>query len=275
MGTGTKANLRDSGALVEFQNSLEYFSGSVERLMDAVSDYLNDVKREMERHVALLEQALKKAKEDEARAKAEKEAAYDAWQTAKSARQSASYSSSDGDDGGEYERLYSMECEAENRYYRAKEVHERCIEAVWKAESNLNEGRSILNKFLRCEDDYRADYSLIYQPGGEALMRYVANYDVRESISHLEKILEVVSGYYSCPMSLTGGLSSGGQNSYQRPGKRAMQNRREEAMNDAAYRMRKERPGRMPNPDTLVRCKVCGRPFAICRCKPSILPDVK
>lgn len=274
MGSGTKANLRDAEALVEFQNSLEFFSGSVERLMDAVSDYLNDVKREMERHVALLEQALKEAKEKEERAKEEKDAAYDAWQRIKSARMSASYSSDD-DDGGAYEQLYQMECDAENRYYQAKEEYERCIEAVRKAESDLDEGRSILNAFLRCEEDYRADYSLISLPGGEALMRYVAKNDVRESISHLNKILEVVSGYSSCPMSLIGGPSSVRQDNYQRPGKRAMERRREEAMDEAAYRMRKERPGRIPNPDTLVRCKICGRPFAICRCKPSILPDVK
>ncbi len=274
MGSGTKANLRDSEALVEFQNSLEFFSGSVERLMDAVSDYLNDVRREMERHVALLEQALKEAKEKEERAKAEKDAAYDEWQRAKCARQSTLYSS-DGDDGGAYEQLDRMEREAENRYYRAKEVYERCIEAVRKAESNLNEGKAILNAFLCCEDNYRAEYSLIYSPGGEALMRYVAKNDVRDSISHLEKILEVVSAYNSCPMSLGGSQSSARLDNYQRPGKRAMERRREEAMDDAAYRMRKERPGRMPNPDTLVRCKVCGRPFAICRCKPSILPDVK
>lgn len=274
MGSGTKANLRDSEALLEFQNSLEFFSGSVERLMDAVSDYLCDVKREMERHVALLELALNDAKEKEERAKSEKDAAYDSWLRAKQARLAASYSSNE-DDRGAYEQLYRMEREAENRYYRAKEKYEQCIEAVRKAESNLNEGISVLNAFLRCDDDYRADYSLIYLPGGEALMRYVAKNDVRDSISHLEKILEVVSGYCSCPMSLSSNLSPVRQDNYQRPGKRAIERRREEAMGDAAYRMRKERPGRMPNPDTLVRCKVCGRPFAICRCKPSILPEVK
>ena len=274
MGSETKANLRDSEALVEFQNTLEFFSGSVERLMDAVSDYLHDVRREMERHVALLEQAMKEAKEKEERAKVEKDAAYDAWQRAKCVRQSASYFSNE-DDGGADEQLYRMEREAENSYFQAKEVYEQCIDAARKAESDLNEGRSILKAFLFCEDDYRTGYSLIYYPGGEALMRYVAKNDVRDSISHLEKILEVVSGYNSCSMSLGGGLSSVRHDNYQRPSKKAMEHRRKEAMDETAYRMRKERPSQMLNPNTLVRCKVCGRPFAICRCKPSILPDVK
>ncbi len=79
----SKANLKDTDALVEFQHSLEFFSGAVERVLDATSDYLNDVRAEMNRHIALLEQALETARENERRAKEEKEAAYAAWQQAK------------------------------------------------------------------------------------------------------------------------------------------------------------------------------------------------
>ena len=275
MGNGTKASLKDSEALVEFQHSLEFFSGSVERLMDAVSDYLNDVKLEMERHIALLEQAVKDSEEDAERARAEQDRAYDDWQSVKEARLSVMYSS-DEEDTGAYDQLYSMECEAESMYHQAKIAYEQCLEAVRRAENNLDEGKSILNEFYRCEDEYRADYSLIYSPGGDALMRFVAKKDVRDSIKHLQKIIDVVSEYCSCPMSLEGRTSASVRtDTYQRPGRRAMELRREEAMDDVGYRMRRERPNKMPNPDTLVRCKICGRPFAICRCKPSILPDVK
>ena len=274
MRAETKAFLRDSESIVEFQHSLEFFSGSVERLMDAVSDYLTDVKQEMERHVALLEKALQAAEEKAKQAQEEMDAAYDEWQRISRERQSASYSSED-DDGGAYEQLYRMEREAEDRYHQAKEDYEKSLDAVRKAQTNLDEGRSILNEFYRCDDDYRADYSLLSSPGGDALMRYIAKNDVREGIAHLEKILEVVSGYCSCPMSLGGGSYSGRPDNYERPGGREMALRREKAMDDVGYRMRRERSGGMPNPDTLVRCKVCGRPFAICRCKPSVLPDVK
>lgn len=78
----SKANLKDSDALVELQNSLEFFSGSVERLLDATSDYLKDVLAEMQRHITLLEQAVETARENEERTKQEKEEAYAAWQQA-------------------------------------------------------------------------------------------------------------------------------------------------------------------------------------------------
>lgn len=272
--TGTKANLKDSEVIVEFQHALGFFSGSVERLMDAVSDYLNDVRREMERHIALLEKALEAAKEKEERANEEKDAAYDEWQRVKETRMSASYSS-DEEDGGAYEQLYGMEREAENRYYRAKEAYEQCVAAVRRAKNNLDEGKAILDSFRYCEDEYRAPYSPLTNPGGDAFMRHMAEDDVRESITYLERILEVVWGYCSCPMSLdSGGNVSPKPDLYRRPDKREMELRREKAMDDAGYRMRRERSGSMPNPDTQVRCKICGRPFAICRCRPSILPDV-
>ena len=78
----TRASLKDSQALVDFQHALELFSGSVERTLDAVSDYLNDVHAEMERHVELLRQAVQQAKENVERSKAEKEIAYSEWQQA-------------------------------------------------------------------------------------------------------------------------------------------------------------------------------------------------
>jgi len=79
---GTRASLKDSQALVDFQHALEFFSGSVERALDAVSDYLNDVHAEMERHVELLKQAVQEAKDNVEQAKAEKENAYSEWQQA-------------------------------------------------------------------------------------------------------------------------------------------------------------------------------------------------
>lgn len=274
MESNTKAYLRDSEAIVGFQHSLEFFSGSVERLMDSVSDYLFDVKREMERHVALLEQAKKEAQEAEKEAKTEKDAAEEEWHRAEEARSSASFSSG-GDDSGTYSWLCKMEQEAKRRYYQARDIYNQCVDALRRAEKNLEEGRDILNAFCYNESYYRADYSPVNSPGGDAFMRYVAKNDVRDSILFLQRVLEVVSSYCSCPMSLNcAGYVYDKQDNYNRPDKRTMELRREKAMADAGYRMRRERSGKIPNPDTLVRCKVCGRPFAICRCKPSILPDV-
>lgn len=78
----TRASLKDSQALVDFQQALEFFSGSVERALDAVSDYLNDVHAEMERHVELLKQAVLEAKDNVERARTEKDNAYTEWQQA-------------------------------------------------------------------------------------------------------------------------------------------------------------------------------------------------
>jgi hypothetical protein len=177
-----------------------------------------------------------------------------------------------------YDQACQYEREAENRLAEAKHAYQESIDRLRKAESDLDEGRGIFNRFRTSEDEYRADYSLIAIPGPEALMRNVAKYDVQEAVSHLQKILDVVSAYCDTPMvvgSSAGGYTGSGNDNYAPPTRREKERRMEKAMDDAGYRLRKDRPRKMPNPDILVRCKVCGRiPGLTCRCKPSVLPDV-
>lgn len=179
------------------------------------------------------------------------------------------------------QNAYDLACEREKaaaeHYDQAKQAYNESIEARQRAESNLSEGKRILNRFLEKEEKYRADFSLLLPPGEEALMRYVANYDVKEAISHLQKILDVVEAYCNSPMALNqihGSYSYDMPDNYDKPSEKEKKFRREKAMDNTAEQMRKDRPSKMPNPDTISRCKVCGRPFAICRCKPSELPDV-
>jgi hypothetical protein len=182
----------------------------------------------------------------------------------------------------DYEQdAYDLACEQEKaaaeQYALAEQAYNESIEALQRAKSNLSEGKRLLNRFLAKEDKYRADFSPLLPPGEEALMRYVANYDVKEAISHLQKILDVVEAYCNSPMALNqihGSYFYDQQDNYDKPSKKGKTFRREKAMEDTAEQMRKDRPRKMPNPDTISRCKVCGRPFAICRCKPSELPDV-
>ena len=277
MVNDTKAYLKDTQVLIEFQNSLEFFSGSAERLMDAVSDYLNDVRKEMERHISILEDILRKAEDQEEYAKQEKDDAFYEWQDAKERRQTAYYSSNSEDDNSYLnEQYYNMEAEAESRYYQAKVKYEKCIEISRRAESDLKEGKSVLTDFQICEDNYRAEYSLVNNPGGDALIRYIAKNDVKESISALNTIIETVTGYWSCPMWLgDSGHSSVGRNNYQSTDNSNEKIRREKAMENSEDKIRRNFPCERPNPNIQIRCKVCGRPFAICRCRPSILPDVK
>ena len=89
MADSSSACLKDSDALVGFQNALAFFSGSVERALDAVSDYVGDVHAEMERHIALLEEAVRQAKEAVEAAKAAVDAAESDLQNARYARESA------------------------------------------------------------------------------------------------------------------------------------------------------------------------------------------
>ena len=171
-----------------------------------------------------------------------------------------------------------FEREAADRYSLAKQAYNESLDRLRAAESNLSQGESVFNRFRISEDHYRADYSLIATPGAEALMRYVAKNDVKDAISKLTKILEVVSSYCDCPMvigSAGRSYSYPGKDNYDRPSEKEQARRKEKALEDAGDRLRKDRPRDMPNPSMKVRCKVCGRPFYICRCKPSVLPDVK
>lgn len=179
------------------------------------------------------------------------------------------------------QQAYDLACEQEkaaaDQYAMAEQAYKEAIEGLRRAKSNLSEGRRILNRFLDKEEKYRADFSLMLPPGEEALMRFMAKYDVSDAISHLQEILDVVSAYCNQPMVLNqshGNYSYDQEDNYDKPSKKEKTIRREKAMGDAAEKMRRERSRKMPNPDTISRCKVCGRPFAICRCKPSDLPDV-
>ena len=176
-----------------------------------------------------------------------------------------------------YDHACQVEREAAGRYSSAERAYDESLDRLRKAESNLSEGECVFNRFQISEDHYRADYSLIAEPGAEALMRFVAKNDVREAISKLSKILEVVSSYCNCPMALGKAgknYSYSGNDNHERPSEKQQARRREEALEDAGDRLRKERPWNMPNPNMQIRCKVCGRPFYICRCQPSVLPDV-
>lgn len=180
----------------------------------------------------------------------------------------------------EAQDAYDLACEneqqAENAYYVAEQRYEEAQKAVREAEQNLKRGEKILSRFNVIEANYRADYSLLYSPGAESLMRYVAKNDVKEAIVYLNKIIDTVSSYCGVDMFLGGtsiSRTSDAHAEYFDPGERERERRRTKAMEDAADRMRRELPKNRPNPDTIVRCKVCGRPMAICRCKPSIQYD--
>ena len=86
----SRACLRDTDALVEFQKKLAFISGSVERALDAVSDYVNDVHAEFERHIAVLEEAVRLAKGDVEAAKADKDTAELNLQRARDEKETAS-----------------------------------------------------------------------------------------------------------------------------------------------------------------------------------------
>ena len=87
--TNSRACLQNTESLVEFQKNLAFFSGSVERALDFVSNYINDVRAEMERHIALLKNAVKQAKEGVEAARAEKDAAEAGLQQASAEREGA------------------------------------------------------------------------------------------------------------------------------------------------------------------------------------------
>jgi len=176
-----------------------------------------------------------------------------------------------------YDYACQIEQEAAERYSSAEQAYNESLDRLRTAESNLSEGERFFNRFKISEDHYRADYSLIAEPGAEALMRYVAQNDVRDAISKLTKILEVVSSYCNCPMApgkAERNYCISGKDNYDRPSGKEQARRREKALEDAKEHLRKEGPRNKPNPSVQVRCKVCGRPFYICRCKPSVLPDV-
>lgn len=159
----------------------------------------------------------------------------------------------------------------------AEAEYQQSLESLRLAENNLSEGRDILTSFRILEDNYRADYSLIHYPGEESLMRFLAKYDIKDAIDHLQKILDAVSEYCNCPMTLDrvgSSYSYNLQDNYNRPTEEEQRFRKEQAMDDTSYRMRKERPSNMSNPNTLVRCPRCGRPFHLCRCdKPKMFSD--
>lgn len=159
----------------------------------------------------------------------------------------------------------------------AEAEYQQSLVSLKQAEDNLSEGRDILTSFRILEDNYRADYSLIHAPGEEVLMRFLTKYDIKEAIDHLQKILDAVTAYCDCPMTLDRVGSSDSYDShdnYDRPTEEEKRFRKEQAMNDTSYRMRKERPSNMPNPNTMVRCPKCGRPFLLCRCdKRKVFPD--
>ena len=71
------------------QEALKLFSGSVERALDAVSDYLTDVHTEMERHLSVLEEAVQRAKDDVEQADADLSEAYSELQQAASDKEEA------------------------------------------------------------------------------------------------------------------------------------------------------------------------------------------
>ena len=177
-----------------------------------------------------------------------------------------------------YEQACQFERDAQIRLEEAAKAYDMSLDRLKKAEEDLKEGRDIFNRFCISEDNYRADYSLLASPGPEALMRYVAKNDIQEAVAGLQSIIDAVSAYCDTPMEP--GQSSrsyyySGIDNYSAPSRREKERRMEKAMDDAGDRLRKDRPSKMPNPDVLVRCKVCGRiPGLTCRCKPSVLPDV-
>ena len=167
--------------------------------------------------------------------------------------------------------------EATQHVEAAEAEYQQSLESLRQAENNLSEGRDILTTFRILEDNYRADYALTHDPGEESLMRFLIKYDVKEAIDHLQKILDAVTAYCDCPMTLDRVWSSQScdyRDNYDRPTEEEIRFRKKQAMDDASYRLRKERPDNMPNPNTLVRCPKCGRPFYLCRCeKPKDFSD--
>jgi len=182
----------------------------------------------------------------------------------------------------EAQAAYDCACqraeEAENRYSLAREACDKCKKRLSDAEGMLSEGRDLFDRFRICEDHYRADHSLFSSPGPESLMRYVAEYGVRDAVARLQEILDTVSAYCACPMDI--GHPKGsysypeGRDNYDRLSPSLMKIRRNEALQEAGNRFRKDRPGNVPNPDILVRCKVCGKPAVLCRCQPSVTPNI-
>lgn len=177
-----------------------------------------------------------------------------------------------------YDNACQYEEEAEKRYSEAKEAYDVALERKEKAENAFSEAKDLFIDFQIWVDNYRADYSLFHSPGEDALMRYVASDDVRDAILSLKKILDTVEAYCNCPMTLESVRSNDSyshQDNHAQLSKEEKKYRREQAMENAFTHMQKERPRNMPNPDTLVRCKICGRPSQICRCrKGHEMPDV-
>ena len=176
-----------------------------------------------------------------------------------------------------YNQACQNEQAAKNRLEDAKKAYSASMDRLQKAEDNLAEGERILNKFLTSENYYRAGYSLIAPPGPESLMRYVAKNDVQNAVSQLQTIIDTVTAYCNTPMEpgqAARGYTYSGDDNFVTPTKQEKERRMEDAMDDAGYLLRKDRPRKMPNPDTIVLCKQCGRPPWTCRCRPSILPDV-
>lgn len=169
-----------------------------------------------------------------------------------------------------YDNACQYEEDAEKRYSEAKEAYDDALERKKKAENDLSEAKDLFTDYRIWVDNYRADYSLFHCPGEDALMRIVAKDDVRDAILSLKKVLDTVEAYCNCPMTLEdlrGNYSYGQQDNHIQLSKEDKKYRRERAMETAFTHIQRERPNDMPNPDTLVRCKVCGRPFQICRCR--------
>lgn len=85
----TKACLKDSDTIVEFQHVLEFLRGSIDRTLAAVSNYLNDVRTEIERHIELLEKTVEDAKSNVEQAEANKFSAYSCLSEAEAAMEVA------------------------------------------------------------------------------------------------------------------------------------------------------------------------------------------
>ena len=150
----------------------------------------------------------------------------------------------------------------------------RCREEVNKWQKKLDEAKNILSETQSAIDKYHHKSCGLTQPGGESLMHQLATDHCHEADEKLVAISEKLSEFVNFRILEPGTeLSSEFRNEHRTDEDIPLDKEQREAEYRKAFEdVKKEQNAdssyyKVANPNGIMVCPECGRPFALCVCK--------
>lgn len=173
-----RVNILDDNSLAELQEAQRFASDSIMKVVAHVNEFLDSMIKNMEEQKKVLEEQVEEARERLEQA----EEAYS------SCLNSQKYDEED--------HCYRPSCDCEAaRVDSCREEYDDLKERDEKAERVLSDSKGELSK-------YREPGGIITPPGGEALMKYLAEGHTDKANEKMDKIRECVSKYLSVSCSI-------------------------------------------------------------------------